>query len=86
MNTRIRYSKQTDGSLVSMRIIKSENGMEYRSYINPDGVSGKVHEIDTATFYDVKATSPHKVKIALKNTLIKLGCVFKDEERGANVE
>jgi hypothetical protein len=86
MNTRIRYSKLADGTLVSMRVITGADGKEYRSYILPTGVDGAIKEAtkDEPLVAQVKGTSPHKVRIAIKATLQALGCRFAKESRGAD--
>lgn len=83
MNVRIRYSKMNDGAFVSMRVIKSNKGKEYRSYISPDGLTGSIKEATNTEplVATIKGTSSHKVKIALKNALEVLGCVFQEETR-----
>lgn len=82
MNYRIRYSKLADGSWVSMRVIKGSEGKEYRAYIKPSGVEGYIEPLDGSTGVQVAATSAHKVKIGLKETLSTLGCEFVKESRG----
>lgn len=79
MNKRIRYVKEADGSHKSMQYIVGADGKEY--YVKLTGRTGAVVEVATGKYYLVEATSPHKVKIALKNTLIALGCVFDKEVR-----
>lgn len=82
MEKRIRYVKRTDGSLTSMRVLKAEDGKEYRPIISPDGRTGGIviagSDFPVAT---VRGTSAHKTKIALKRELQKLGVVFAGETR-----
>ena len=84
MNTRIRYSKLPDSSLVSMRVIKGKEGKEYRAYILNGGKEGVIKDaVNEEIIIDkVFGTSPHKVKIAIKKSLEKLGCKFEKEIRG----
>lgn len=79
MNKRIRYVKEADGSLRSMQYITGADGKEY--YVKITGTTGAVVEVATNKNYIVEATSPHKVKIKLKSTLLALGCVFDKETR-----
>lgn len=81
-NTRIRYSKVSDGSLVSMRVIKSNDGKEYRANILPGGLSGYVEDLSTGNRHPVESGSTHKLKIALKDILKAAGCEFEKETRG----
>lgn len=78
---RIRYIKQTDGSLLSMQTMKG-SAAELKSVVHPDG---KVGEVINAVTGDVMAsvtgTSPHKTKIALKAALESLGVMFIAEGR-----
>jgi hypothetical protein len=62
-----------------MQYILGADGKEY--YVKITGSTGAVVEVATGKYYLVEATSPHKVKIKLKNTLIALGCVFDKETR-----
>jgi hypothetical protein len=55
-------------------------GKDYRTHISDDK-SGFVMCINTGERVYVKASSPHKVKIKLKDALQTLGYEFKDEER-----
>lgn len=86
MNTRIRYVKQSDGSLISMRVLKARNGTEYRPVISADGKHGAIlspADKDKVAF-QCSATSPHKVKIKLKEGLESLGVKFAEEKRGSS--
>lgn len=78
-NTRIRYSKNANGSLVSMKIYKI-NGKDYRSHLSNE-TTGFIHCVNTGERFDVTASSAHKVKIQLKKILVKLGYNFENEER-----
>lgn len=88
MNTRIRYSKLADGTSVSMRIITGTDGKEYRSYLLPSGKSGLIKQAihGEPVVAEVAGTSPHKVKIGLKNALEALGCTFAKETRNVDAE
>lgn len=86
MNTRIRYSKLADGTQVSMRIIKSDSGREFRAGIMSDGKSGFIEDAVTKQKALVMATSPHKLKIKIKDLLVKEGCRFKAEVRSVEQE
>jgi len=79
MNKRIRYINEADGSLRSMQYVVGADGKEY--YVRITGSTGAVVEVATGKNYIVEATSPHKVKIKLKNTLTALGCAFDKEVR-----
>lgn len=86
MNTRIRYVKQSDGSLISMRVLKARDGSEYRPIISTDGKNGAIlcpNDKEKIAF-QCTATSPHKVKIKLKNALVSLGVKFVEEKRGSD--
>lgn len=78
---RIRYIKQTDGSLLSMQTMKGSSA-ELKSVVHP---GGQVGEVINAASGDVLAsvtgTSPHKTKIALKAALESLGVMFIAEGR-----
>lgn len=81
MNTRIRYMPSADGGMVSRRVIETGAGemtvkfyAETLSALIINAASNKV--IDTCN-----ATSLHKLKILIKDKLIKLGANFEDETR-----
>lgn len=81
MNTRIRYIKQADGTYVSARYINTGSG-EARASIDPARKMGVVH-LGKYNF-EVRGTSLHKIKIAIKDKLIELGAEFTEEVRGSN--
>lgn len=82
MNKRIRYIKDEHGGWKSMKVIKSAEGIEYIAVINPDGKTGFIKcPRNNALNLQVKATSLHKVKIALKTNLEFLKCKFAKETR-----
>lgn len=80
MNTRIRYIKQTDGSYISSRFIPIKEG-EARAIIEPDIKKGTVFVNNNLTGIEVRGTSLHKIKIAIKNLLVELGAEFEKEKR-----
>lgn len=87
MNKRIRYSRQANDSYVSMKVIKSGSGEDYRAFIDPSGKAGFVSAYsDPDLIYHVVGTSPHKVKIKIKEVLESLGCEFEKETRNVDKE
>lgn len=84
MNQRIRYTKNTDGTYVSTKYYRSENGKEYIAGYSQedDHCTGYVLNIAENTSTNLRATSPHKIKIAIKRELERLGCSFSAETRG----
>lgn len=81
MNTRIRYIKQADGTYVSSRYINTTSG-EARASIDPERKLGIVH-LGNRNF-EVRGTSLHKIKIAIKDKLIEFGAEFAEETRGSD--
>ena len=82
MQQRIRYIKDDNGNYVTYNRIKDESGGEYRCGFLSDGKHGFVKSThDTSVNVPLKASSPHKMKMKIKKTLVKLGCLFKKEER-----
>jgi len=80
LNKRIRYVKQSDGTLRSTQFIKAEDGKEYFAVLLNNN-EGHVECVGDKKQYGVRGTSPHKLKIAIKTVLISLGCVFELETR-----
>lgn len=81
MNKRIRYVNSPDGGLNSKNVLKSVSGAEYLAYVGADGRSGRVMLATGESVVEVNATSPHKVKIKLKDALVELGVNFEIEKR-----
>jgi hypothetical protein len=85
MSTRIRYIKHGDGGLVSLRTFKDKDGADLQSRIYADGKSGCIMFAQSEVpIIEVKASSPHKVKIKLKKVLEILGVKFESETREKN--
>lgn len=83
MNSRIRYIKDINGNFISQNYIKNIDGTEFRiGFVVGVKTSGFIKSVENDTIHvTLEATSPHKIKIKLKNTLIKLGCQFAEEKR-----
>lgn len=78
---RIRYIKDQNGCLVSSSVY-SVNGVDLAAYIMPDGQTGAIVAVTTGgVVYEKKATSLHKIKIALKKYLEGQNVTFKKETR-----
>lgn len=96
MNKRIRYISgiyDTQGSVVvdgfvGSKYYKSKDNVEYQvKYQQILGLSeceGVVTLTDGSIVKTFRETSPHKIKIALKQALIDLGCEFESEKRETN--
>jgi len=80
LNKRIRYVKQSDGTLKSTQYIKAADGKEYFAVLL-SSTEGHVESVLDKKQYGVRGTSPHKLKIAIKTVLVSLGCVFETETR-----
>lgn len=82
MSIRIRYVKHGLGGLVSMRAYKDAEGNDIQARINPDMKSGSLIFASTETsIITFTATSPHKLKIKLKEAMTALGVDFEEEKR-----
>lgn len=82
MSIRIRYVKHGLGGLVSMRAYKDAEGNDIQARINPDMKSGSLIFASTETsIITFTATSPHKLKIKLKEAMAALGVDFEEEKR-----
>ena len=82
MNTRIRYSKNPNGVLVSKQILKADNGREYKVTVNPDGKTGSIIDAFTGDSSLIgPATSAHKIRIKIKQELERRGVKFIEEVR-----
>lgn len=79
MAIRIRYISDGNGNYISARYIPITDG-EARVSLSPHTKEGFIH-IDGRRDIRVVGTSLHKIKIAAKNVLIKLGAEFSEEER-----
>lgn len=80
--TRIRYTKDSNGCWVSVGVFTLKTGEDVCLYIMPDGCTGAVVNKATGGIINqYKATSLHKIKIALKNYLEKNDVEFKTETR-----
>lgn len=86
MNKRIRYTKQTDGTYKGTKFYKANDGKEYQVdfKLTEGGCVGHVEEVGAFNGIGVTATSPHKIKIALKKKLMDLGCEFEAETRSVD--
>ena len=80
MNKRIRYIKNTDGSLKSAQYIKGATSKDEYTVVLT-GNTGVVIDVATKVEHPISGSSPHKVRIAAKRMLTKLGCVFDKETR-----
>jgi hypothetical protein len=83
---RIKYIKDTKGNFITKDIIKTKDKTELRAgFIGGDAKIPTVGFIksvgDDIVNIQVNATSAHKIKIIIKEVLIKLGCVFSNERR-----
>jgi hypothetical protein len=82
MNKRIRYTKDSNGNVITQNYITNINGVVYRAGYISTGKAGFVKSVDDDTTHiQLTATSPHKIKIKIKKTLEKLGCQFEKELR-----
>lgn len=90
MNQRIRYIKDTTGGMMGNQFYRADDGKEYQvSWSEGDGsngVHGQVVEVGAGVVAAVTASSPHKIKIKLKDALVKLGCQFATEVRVKKTE
>lgn len=78
---RIRYTKDQNGCLVSTSVFVSGE-TDLQAYIMPDGKTGAIVDSSTGTVvFEKKATSLHKIKIALKRFLEENHVTFKKETR-----
>lgn len=78
---RIRYTKDNNGCLVSSGVYSLE-GQDVGLYIMPDGCTGAVvDKASGAVVFEKKATSLHKIKIALKQYLESNNVTFSKETR-----
>jgi hypothetical protein len=85
MSTRIRYIKHGEGGFVSLRTFKDKDGADLQTRIYADGKSGCVMFAQSEVpIIEVKASSPHKMKIKLKKVLEVLGVNFEPEKRNKN--
>lgn len=86
MNKRIRYTKQPDGTYKGTKFYKANDGKEYQVdfRLTEGGCVGYVEEVGTSKGVGITASSPHKIKIALKKKLMDLGCEFEPEKRSVN--
>jgi hypothetical protein len=85
MSTRIRYIKHGEGGFVSLRTFKDKDGADLQTRIYADGKSGCVMFAQSEVpIFEVKASSPHKMKIKLKKVLEILGVNFEPEKRNKN--
>lgn len=67
--------------MVSMQVFQG-GVMNYRPEFYPETNIGQIVEVVSNTVVSqVQATSPHKIKIKLKEELSKLGVVFEKETR-----
>lgn len=83
MNKRIRYVADATGKqLISMQVIKSESGAEYKVTLEENKFSITNLTAATTSAWTI-ASSPHKAKIAAKKELTALGCTFAVETRKA---
>jgi hypothetical protein len=83
MNSRIRYIKDINGNFISQNYIKNVDGTQYRiGFVVGVKTAGFIKSVENDTTHiTLEATSPHKIKIKLKKTLVKLGCEFASERR-----
>jgi len=87
MNKRIRYTKDTSGNNITQNYIKNDSGHEYRAGFIASGKAGFIKSVGTDTVHiQLTATSPHKIKIKIKKSLITLGCRFESEVRIAKIK
>lgn len=82
MLKRIRYVKDANGNYVTQSYVKNESGEEFRCGFLASGKHGFVKSVDDENKnVPLEASSPHKMKMKIKRTLNKLGCLFAKEER-----
>ena len=82
MSTRIRYIKHGEGGLISLRTFRDKDGADLQSRIYEEGKRGCVMFAQSEVpIIEVTATSPHKLKIKLKQVLEVLGVEFENEQR-----
>lgn len=83
MNKRIRYIKSptNEGAMVGSKFYKDENGTEFEVGFAPDGDKYVGYVIGNGVLSRFTASSPHKIKLEIKKTLIGLGCKFEVETR-----
>lgn len=88
MNKRIRYISGEYNWMMGNKYYRSFNGEEYQVSFGPYEFGdytdakyvGQVMHKGQVVFV-LQATSPHKIKIALKSKLEELGCEFEKETR-----
>lgn len=88
MNKRIRYIKASDDVMVGSKFYRNSNGQEFRvsfSAANNKSYVGNIL-LNDCIIKTVQGTSPHKIKIAIKNALVGLGCEFEKETRAVHNE
>lgn len=81
MNTRIRYSKDVDGTMVSKRTIVVPTG-EVMVKLYDDHNRAIIYDPASNTVLDdFDAPSSHAIKKLIKSRLIAMGAVFAEEKR-----
>ena len=80
MAQRIRYISEPGGTFVSARWVEIKDG-EARVTLSPHTKEAFIHLSYSKHDIRVVGTSLHKLKIAAKNELIKLGAEFAPESR-----
>jgi uncharacterized protein YwbE len=84
---RVKYVKRSDGKKVSMRVFTDKDGTQLKLLINEDNKSGSViTAIGEIPILSYSASSPHKIKIKLRQALKKLGVDIGVEKRDTPVE
>ncbi len=82
---RLKYIETGDGSFISKQIVKTIDKIELLvGYTPGTPTKGFVKSLDKIINIELEATSPHKIKIKIKNALIKLGVRFDSETRVLN--
>ena len=83
MIKRIKYIKDSNGNYTSQNYVKNQDNVFLRvGFVPGVPTKGFVKSVDNDTIHiTLTATTPHKIKIKIKKTLAKLGCIFEKEKR-----
>lgn len=79
---RLKYIRLNDNIFTTEGNVKTYAKGDVRVFFDTSDMSFRIESAKgTEIIYSGKATSPHKIKIKVKNELIRLGAFFELEKR-----
>jgi hypothetical protein len=79
---RLKYIKLNDNVFTTEGNVRTYAKGDVRVFFDISDMSFRIESAKgTEIIFSGKATSPHKIKIKVKNELIKLGAFFEQERR-----